>query len=571
MSIKDKANDEARMKEDSKKHTKIRSLLVDVGSESSIHGISRIVSDRPIFLRLLWLIAFFVALSFGLYQVYTIIHLFLKYSVKTNVEVRYSPIAFPAITICNMNIIKKSESGNLGNQNLQRILNGSSSYTTTLPTLLQTSSTTTPPGTDQPTTTTTQSAILGLPNIIPNIIPNEVTIPDLNLNLSTLLDDNILSDFYGSSDLLQPEAGKLQDDYIAYQNFKDEYQKLKRHIKVHAGHQIENMLLECTYAGYKCDRPSKNIVTPDYGNCYTLQSRRYISGTSGPVGGMTLTINLENHEAIETMTEGFGLRLALHEVGSFPLPLERGMTISGGFETSLALKLTTIKRKGPPYGDCEDPVEYFKNHLVRYTTQGCIQTCWETHAAAHCGCMAGYLSSEIHFYTDHRLNVTEDPNSTVTGCYTTEEKDCVAKLRPGFLMSVSKYCTCPPPCVENVYTTSYSGAIWPHDTKLEELKNTSCATYENSTACRLHMITNSTPSSNFLKLHIYFEELNYEQIVEEPMYDITQVIADIGGSLGLCIGVSLLCVFEAVEAIVGVLLVIKRKIQGHTRVKAQFD
>ncbi|CAG2197020.1 unnamed protein product [Mytilus edulis] len=385
--IHEHANDEARMKEDSKKHTQIRSLLVDVGSESSIHGISRIVSDRPIFLRLLWLIAFFVALSFGLYQVYTIIHLFLKYSVKTNVEVRYSPIAFPAITICNMNIIKKSESGNLGNQNLQRILNGSSSYTSTLPTLLPTLSTTTPPGTHQPTTTTTQSSLLDLPNII----PTEVTIPDLNLNLSTLLDDNILSDFYGSSDLLQPEAGKLQDDYIAYQNFKDEYQKLKRHIKVQVGHQIENMLLECTYAGHKCDRPSKHIVTPDYGNCYTLQSRRYISGTSGPVGGMTLTINLENHEAIETMTEGFGLRLTLHEVGSFPLPLERGMTISGGFETSLALKL------------------------------------------------------------------------------------------------------------------------------------------------------------------------------------ITQVIADIGGSLGLCIGVSLLCVFEAVEAIVGVLLVIKRKIQGHTRVKAQFD
>lgn len=59
------------------------------------------------------------------------------------------------------------------------------------------------------------------------------------------------------------------------------------------------------------------------------------------ISGMTLTINLENHEAIETMTEGFGLRLALHEVGSFPLPLERGMTISGGFETSLALKLVS--------------------------------------------------------------------------------------------------------------------------------------------------------------------------------------------------------------------------------------
>ncbi|CAC5423530.1 SCNN1B [Mytilus coruscus] len=314
------------------------------------------------------------------------------------------------------------------------------------------------------------------------------------------------------------------------------------------------MLLECTYAGQSCERSSKNIVTPDYGNCYTLQSRRYISGTSGPLGGMTLTINLENHEAIEKMTESFGLRLTLHEVGSFPLPLEKGMTISGGFETSLALKLTTIQRQGPPYGDCEDPVEYFKKHLVRYTTQGCLQTCWETHVAAHCGCIAGYLTSEIHFFTDHKLNMTEIPNSTVTGCYTTA----------GELLSSGSF-------IENVYTTSFSGAIWPHETKLAELKNTSCARYENSTACRLDMLTNSTLRSNFLKLHIYFEELNYEQIVEEPMYDITQVISDIGGSLGLCIGVSLLCVFEAVEAIVGVLLALKRKIQGQTRVKAQFN
>ncbi|CAC5423529.1 SCNN1B [Mytilus coruscus] len=555
------------MKEDSKKNTQIRSLLTDVGSESSIHGISRIVSDRPIYLRLLWLIAFLVALSFGLYQVSTIIHLFLKYSVKTNVEVRYSPIAFPAITICNLNIIKKSESGNLGNQNLQRILNGSYSYSTTLPTLIQTSTTTTPPGTQHPTSTTTHSSILN----IPNIIPTTVVTPDLNLNLSTLSNWNTRSDFYGSSDQLHPEPGEFQEDYIAYQTFIEEYQTLERNIKVHAGHKIENMLLECTYAGQSCERPSKNIVTPDYGNCYTLQSRRYISGTSGPLGGMTLTINLENHEAIEKMTEGFGLRLALHEVGSFPLPLEKGMTISGGFETSLALKLTTIQRKGPPYGDCEDSVEYFKRHLVRYTTQGCIQTCWETHVAAHCGCIDGYLTSEIHFFTDHKLNVTEIPNSTVTGCYTTAEKDCFAKLRRDFLMSVSTYCTCPPPCFENVYTTSFSGAIWPHETKLAELKNTSCARYENSTACRLDMLTSSTLRSNFLKLHIYFEELNYEQIVEEPMYDITQVIADIGGSLGLCVGVSLLCVFEAVEAIVGVLLALKRKIQGQTRVKAQFN
>lgn len=47
------------------------------------------------------------------------------------------------------------------------------------------------------------------------------------------------------------------------------------------------------------------------------------------------------------------------------------MQIRSHLHFLLNLLQTTIKRKGPPYGDCEDPVEYFKNHLVRYTTQVC--------------------------------------------------------------------------------------------------------------------------------------------------------------------------------------------------------
>jgi len=57
------------------------------------------------------------------------------------------------------------------------------------------------------------------------------------------------------------------------------------------------------------------------------------------VQGMSMTLNLENHESFQDMTEGYGLRLVLHEIGSFPLPSEEGMTISGGYETSLGIKL----------------------------------------------------------------------------------------------------------------------------------------------------------------------------------------------------------------------------------------
>ena len=71
----------------------------------------------------MWLIAFLCAASFGIFQVSTIIKLFLAYPIKTTVQIGFEPLEFPAITICNMNIIKKSQSGNLQSQNLKDILN----------------------------------------------------------------------------------------------------------------------------------------------------------------------------------------------------------------------------------------------------------------------------------------------------------------------------------------------------------------------------------------------------------------------------------------------------------------
>ena len=60
---------------------------------------------------------------------------------------------------------------------------------------------------------------------------------------------------------------------------------------------------------------------------------------------MVLTINLENHEAIVGLTEGFGLRVVIHEQNSLPLPSDLGFTVSAGYETSVGLRMVNIKNK----------------------------------------------------------------------------------------------------------------------------------------------------------------------------------------------------------------------------------
>lgn len=91
------------------KETSIKGKLSCIASESNVHGISRIVSDRPMYLRFLWLFAFFGLFGVGIYQVTSIFVNFFQYPTKTTVMIKFNPLPLPAITICNMNIIKKSK------------------------------------------------------------------------------------------------------------------------------------------------------------------------------------------------------------------------------------------------------------------------------------------------------------------------------------------------------------------------------------------------------------------------------------------------------------------------------
>ena len=49
---------------------------------------------------------------------------------------------------------------------------------------------------------------------------------------------------------------------------------------------------------------------------------------------------------------------------------------------------------------------------------------------------------------------------------------------------------------------------------------------------------------NFVKINIFFKEMNYESIDQVPGYGFSSLLADIGGNMGLFIGASVLTVIE---------------------------
>lgn len=67
-------------------------------------------------------------------------------------------------------------------------------------------------------------------------------------------------------------------------------------------------------------------------NCYTFLSFL----------GLRLNLNIETNEYVADYMDAFGLRLVIHEPGTFPFPEEEGFTLNPRYETTIGMRLVSF-------------------------------------------------------------------------------------------------------------------------------------------------------------------------------------------------------------------------------------
>ncbi|CAB3984646.1 amiloride-sensitive sodium channel subunit alpha-like [Paramuricea clavata] len=72
---------------------------------------------------------------------------------------------------------------------------------------------------------------------------------------------------------------------------------------------------------------------------------------------------------------------------------------------------------------------------------------------------------------------------------------------------------------------------------------------------------------NILRVKIFYHEFNLQKIVQSTYYDIETLIGDIGGQLGLWIGVSIISVAEFGELLINLCIVAARKYHDRRKSK----
>lgn len=248
------------------------------------------------------------------------------------------------------------------------------------------------------------------------------------------------------------------------------------------------------------------------------------------------------YKDLDTITSN-GFYLFVNDNSNEPLFDSEGISLSPGFETDVVIKKTVVERQASPYSDCirntcsfdSYDSDLFKKTLKTskyYTQKNCLLICLQRHIVQNCGC---YIP-KIPNFDDSRVcnghDILECGYTQYHEFYTTQ-------------LSNQCFVECPQECDSIEYDLSSSVMDFPspfyadlfirkHKLFPDNYKN--LTTFENI-------------KQSVVKINIYFSDISYTSIKEVPAKTFEQLIGDLGGILGLCLGASLLSFIEIVELV----------------------
>ncbi|XP_071483146.1 epithelial sodium channel subunit beta-like [Diadema antillarum] len=464
----------------------IGSTLENTGA----HGIPNIIRAKSPHRRILWAVLFLGGVGFFLWQGVTIIKKYYDYDVVVNLDIQYeSTIDMPAITICNMNPITNSSLSTFSSE-LERLL-------------VEDQTVATPPMPAGPTVAATRMKYQDWENV------------DL-----TDQDDRV---------------DKLEEaiDIIGSAPYDQRNE---------TGHKLDDMLLSCYFQNFPCFPENfTHFYNYMYGNCFTFNSgskgRVLNVSKIGPLYGLSLELYIDQSEYISTIQPSAGIRLLIHNQHEMPFPEDQGINLAPGAHTSVGLSLVDIERLGHPYTNCS--LDFAEGNIFRdkfshldYSRSTCEKNCFFKGVLENCKC------ADPRYRYDNSIPVCNTSIPRIDECVDQIEENYTLGLIP---------CNCTMPCRQQNYHYTISEAHWPNDGYMEEVKE-GIAEISDSLRRQLTQDPNFI-EDNVVKVGVFYDNLQFQYIYQTPAYDWYSLVSDLGGQVGLWIGVSVLTIFEFVELV----------------------
>ena len=373
--------------------------------------------------------------------------------------------------------------------------------------------------------------------------------------------------------------------------------------------ECEKVVLNCRYRQKKCTCSNfKDYIDKDnLVRCYTFNVSTMIeevgsaNAAEGSYEGLSLILGVDDQKYKTEFNlkddlyqqydmkslYGFstGFVVEVHAQDTIPSPLSHGFYISTSQSTTVSLRSKLREIQPYPYSNCSDEYVY-SDVPYRRTLYTCGQVCKQNEIVEKCKCLSSALPligngsmPECGILKDWE-NITRVAKG-LDNANTIKKKvkkiiknwECANKVRK----NPKKMCHCSP-CSERGYTYTMSATRWPSEEYVFDLLyelsvdlNPKLRTLYDKLRAKVSHKFNASfnemevinllkdSSRNIARLNIYFEDLITSVVEEVPSYPLTNLLADVGGGLGLWIGISALSMMEIIELAVMVLCIARHK------------
>nr|XP_009860713.1 acid-sensing ion channel 2 [Ciona intestinalis] len=273
----------------------------------------------------------------------------------------------------------------------------------------------------------------------------------------------------------------------------------------------------CSHANFTA------VLTNHLGVCYTLNVNTSQT-IAGKMHGFTVVLDTYQNQYTENIIHGNwegGILFQVHSPYEPPEVDRFGYSVGTGTWCSAAIQKLKFTNMPTPWGVCNPANEVLKYHDT-YTLSACMKECVEKRIIDICGCRGPSI-----------INPEDIPE-----CSPVQALNCFAKeLAKAEAVVTPQNCNCAYPCKDIKYQTTLSYSTFPHVNgarQAEALFNFSKGHYH----------------TNVVGLSVYYESLTITKIEESQSITGSALLSDIGGQLGLWIGISVVTLFEFFQFIV---------------------
>ncbi len=258
---------------------------------------------------------------------------------------------------------------------------------------------------------------------------------------------------------LRKENPDLSDRLNKLYTGENYFANLREEEQYKLGILLDEVLIDCKFNGMSCSKAGNFVLYKHYlyFNCYTFRYNKTIEEVnvnirSGPEHGLSLILAANRgltsfYNGESNMANVVGFKVAIHERGTIPPIVNKGIDIHPGHSTNIALVAKKHTRLGEPFGNCfrqeVTDNDIYGQNAVKYSQERCIQEKLSKLVSESCQC----ISVKFH---------CQNSNNYEDNCF----------YNDGNIQNVSKCiekALCEIDLLEGMMGDSYPECVWPCD------------------------------------------------------------------------------------------------------------